>query len=105
MSKIVMNISDKTVSWYTTSGPNACNFIQTAEINGELDPEEQMTVLLRVLKRNPAVREMLANIDPNYLREDTDLTNVEPVLFDPWDNPIYLIIRDGCGSTAAPTST
>ncbi len=84
--------ADRQLSWGTNGTPLGAVYDVQGDIEGSVSAEEQLVQLLSRIGTNSAARDILAQIDDDFLQqiEDEDGKLVLQ-LIDPWDSPSYLI--------------
>ena len=77
--------ADRQLSWGVSgTGP-------AYDIDADRDADEQLEDLLRRIRTNRAARDILAQIDNDFLQQEKDNDVTFLKLVDPWGSPVYLI--------------
>ena len=80
--------ADRQLSWGTSTTPNDPAY----DIDADGDAAEQLKDLLERIRTNSAARDILAQIDNDFLQQvEDDDGKLVLRLVDPWDSPSYLI--------------
>ncbi|MEE9131572.1 MAG: type II secretion system protein [Phycisphaerales bacterium] len=86
--------ADRQLSWGTNGTPDNAVYDVEGDIQGSFSAEDQLVELLSRIRTNSAAREILAQIDDDFLQQVKyqDGTLVLRLrLVDPWGSPVYLI--------------
>ncbi len=82
--------SDLKISWGEDNVPNNARY----DIQYDDTPDDQLTALLERVRRAGGIKEIISQIDAEYLRQFEDINDNNKLkfhVFDPWDTRVYMI--------------